>query len=284
MRSDVFASERQDQIARIVEEHGRARVADLARQFRVSGVTIRKDLVALDAAGRVQRAHGGAIVPERSRPERAFEVRERLQRGEKILIGEAAAQLVHDGESIALDASTTALYLARALKARDGWSQLTVVTNGLRIASELAGYPGITVAMPGGWVRWEALSLVGELGDAAFERINIQTAFVGASGFTVEAGLSDATEEEAHIKRSMVAAASEVVAIVDYTKWGRSAFTTFCPTARVARVVTDVRAPSAMVDELEMRGIETHLVAVDPATAREGTARIRSPIRRNTSA
>ncbi len=285
MRSDVFASERQDQIARIVEEHGRARVADLARQFRVSGVTIRKDLVALDAAGRVQRAHGGAIVPERSRPERAFEVRERLQRGEKILIGEAAAQLVHDGESIALDASTTALYLARALKARDGWSQLTVVTNGLRIASELAGYPGITVAMPGGWVRWEALSLVGELGDAAFERVNIQTAFVGASGFTVEAGLSDATEEEAHIKRSMITAASEIVAIVDYTKWGRSAFATFCPTALVTRVVTDVRAPSSMVDELEMRGIDTRLVAVDPAaTTPEVTTRQRSPIRRNPSA
>ncbi len=285
MTSDVFASERQDQIARIVEEHGRARVADLARLFRVSGVTIRKDLVALDSAGRVQRAHGGAIVAERSRPERAFEVRERLQRGEKTLIGEAAAQLVHDGESIALDASTTALYFARALKARDGWSQLTVITNGLRIASELAGYPGITVAMPGGWVRWEALSLVGELGDAAFDRVNIQTAFVGASGFTVEAGLSDATEEEAHIKRSMITAASEIVAIVDYTKWGRRAFATFCPIARITRVVTDVRAPSAMVDELGIRGIDTRLVAVDPAaTTREDTTRKRSPIRRNPSA
>ena len=285
MSGDVFASERQDQIARIVEEHGRARVADLARLFRVSGVTIRKDLVALDSAGRVQRAHGGAIVAERSRPERAFEVRERLQRGEKMLIGEAAAQLVHDGESIALDASTTALYLARALKARDGWSQLTVITNGLRIASELAGYPGITVAMPGGWVRWEALSLVGELGDAAFERINIQTAFVGASGFTVEAGLSDATEEEAHIKQSMVTAASEIVAIVDHTKWGRNAFATFCPTARITRVVTDARAPSAMVDELGNRGIDTRLVAVDPAaTTREGTTRKRSPSRRNPGA
>ena len=73
--------------------------------------------------------------------------------------------MVHDGESIALDASTTALALARHLKARGGWLHLTVITNGLRIASELAGHPGISVVMPAGFLRWEALSLVGPLGE-----------------------------------------------------------------------------------------------------------------------
>ena len=78
--------------------------------------------------------------------------------------------MVVDGESIALDASTTALAMARHLKARGAWANLTVITNGLRIASELAGYPGITVVMPGGFVRWEALSVVGPLGDGLFAR------------------------------------------------------------------------------------------------------------------
>ena len=96
------------------------------------------------------RTHGGAIAVDRSRPERAFDVRERLQADEKGSIGAAGAALVQDGESIALDASTTALSVARQLKARGGWCQLTVITNGLRIASELAGHPGITVLMPGG--------------------------------------------------------------------------------------------------------------------------------------
>ena len=93
-----------------------------------------------------------------------------------------------------------------------GWSQLTVITNGLRLASELAGHPGITVLMLGGRVRWEALSVVGQLGDGLFSRINVQKAFLGAAGFTIESGLSDATDEEAQIKRSMVAAAREVIA------------------------------------------------------------------------
>jgi DeoR/GlpR family transcriptional regulator of sugar metabolism len=153
---DVFARERQDHIARFVEEHGRARVADLAAQFEVSGVTIRKDLLVLESAQRLVRAHGGAIAIDRSRPELSFDIRERLQADEKSRIGAAGADLVRDGESIVMDASTTALSVARQLKARSGWSQLTIITNGLRIAFELAGQPGITVLMLGGRVRWEA--------------------------------------------------------------------------------------------------------------------------------
>jgi DeoR/GlpR family transcriptional regulator of sugar metabolism len=256
---DVFARERQQHIAHSVEEHGRVRVADLAERFEVSEVTIRKDLRVLEAEGRVVRAHGGAMAPGRSRPERAFDVRERLQRLEKERIGAMAAALVIDGESIALDASTTALAMARALSTRTGWVHLTVITNGLRIASELAGHRGITVAMPGGFVRSEALSVVGPLGSGLLERVNIQKAFMGAAGFTLETGLSDATDEEAQIKRLIVGAASEVVALVDHTKWGRSAFATFCPTDMLRAVVTDEQAPLEMAEALRERGVVVHI-------------------------
>ena len=80
-----------------------------------------------------------------------------------------------------------------------------MITNGLRIASDLAGHPGIIVLMLGGRVRWEALSVVGQLGDGLFRRVNVQKAFLGAAGFTPDSGLADATDEEAQIKRSMVA-------------------------------------------------------------------------------
>jgi len=256
---DVFARERQQHIARAVEEHGRVRVTDLAERFDVSEVTIRKDLRVLETEGRVVRAHGGALAPGRSRPERAFEVRERLQRTEKERIGAAAADLVIDGESIALDASTTALAMARSLKARGSWVHLTVITNGLRIATELAGHRGITVAMPGGFVRSEALSLVGPLGSGLLEKVNIQKAFMGAAGFTLDTGLSDATDEEAQIKRLIVGAASEVVALVDHTKWGRTAFATFCPTDMLTAVVTDGEAPAEMVDTLRERLVVVHV-------------------------
>ncbi len=267
-RVEVFARERQQVIARLVQEHGRVRVGDLADRFRVSTVTIRKDLAALEAQGRLTRAHGGAISVSGNPAESAFDVRERQQRAAKDLIGRQAASMVADGESIAFDASTTALAVARHLKARGGWVQLTVITNGLRIASELAGFPGITVAMPGGFVRWEALSVVGPLGDGVFRKVNVQKAFLGAAGFSLEAGLSDATEEEAQIKRFMAEAAREVIGIVDSSKWGRAAFATFCRTDELSAVISDGEAPSETVDALRARGIDVQLVpAMDDAAS-----------------
>jgi DeoR family transcriptional regulator of aga operon/DeoR family fructose operon transcriptional repressor len=264
----VFAEERQDNIARIVEGHGRARVTDLAAQFGVSGVTIRKDLAALEMQGRLVRTHGGAMAAGRARSERAFDVRERLQSEEKEAIGRAAAAMVFDGEAIALDASTTALAMARRIRSRSDWLNLTVITNGLRIAEELAGHRGISVAMPAGFLRWEAMSLVGPLSEGLFEKVNIQTAFVGAAGFSIDAGLSDATEEEAQIKRLMVTAATEVVAVVDHTKWQRAAFATFCPTARISSVVSAAAAPAGMAAELRQRGIRIQLVEPAPRAPR----------------
>ena len=258
----VFARERQQEIARLVEQNGRARVTDLAAHFSVSAVTIRKDLLILETERRLIRAHGGAIAARAGRPELAFDVRERLQRDEKSRIGAAAALLVEDGDSIVFDASTTALYVARHLKEHEGgWHQLTVVTNSIRIALELAGQTGITVLMLGGRVRWEALSVVGPLGDGVFRRINVQKAFVGAVGLTIESGLSDAMEEEAQIKRSMVAAAREVYAVVDHTKWGRVASATFCRTDRLSGVFTDTDAPSDMLASLQEMGIRVEQVA-----------------------
>ena len=258
--NDVFARERQERIVRTVERDGRARVTDLAARFGVSAVTIRKDLDVLEAEHRLVRTHGGAIAFDSSRPELAFDIRERLQADEKARIGAAAAALVNDGESIVMDASTTALSVARQLKARGGWTHLTVITNGLRVASELAGHPGISVLLLGGRVRWEAMSVVGQLGDDLFRRVNVQKAFLGAAGFRVESGLADATEEEAQIKQAMVTAAREVIAIVDHTKWEHAAFATFCPTDRIDIALTDDLAPPTMVTDLIALGVEVRLI------------------------
>lgn len=257
---EAFAQERQRHISRLVEEHGRVRVSDLAARFGVSTVTIRKDLMALEQQSVLIRAHGGALAVERSHAERAFDIRERFQRSEKDAIGAFAASSVVDGESIALDASTTALAMARHLRARQAWANLTVITNGLRIASELAGVGGVTVVMPGGFVRWEAVSVVGPLGEGLFQKVNVQKAFMGAAGFRLDSGLSDAVPEEAEIKRLMVANAKEVIGIVDHTKWDRASFATFCRTEELTAVIGDDRAPDGMVASLRARGIEVTLL------------------------
>jgi DeoR/GlpR family transcriptional regulator of sugar metabolism len=260
MSTSMFGSERRRQITELVEAQERASVAELASRFQVSLVTIRKDLVRLEAERVLMRVHGGAILAAgdagrrgQGDSEPAFQLRERLQQAEKAAIGAAAARLIEDGDSIAVDASTTALLVARHLHGR---RELTVVTNGIRIATELAGLPGVTVLMPGGRLRWEALSLVGTWGESMLGRINIQKALVGAVGLTLEEGLTDVTEEEAEVKRAMIEGARQVVALLDHTKWGRLALSTFCPIDRVHLVITDSSAPTAMVAAVRARGVE----------------------------
>ena len=252
----AFADERQLEIARFVEQHGRARVAELADHFDVSTVTIRKDLDALADRGRVIRTHGGAIAPRVRRQDLTHDVRDQMQREEKSAIGALAAAQVSDGESILIDASTTGLYLARELMHRSAGQSLTIVTNSIRMASELAVRPDIVVLLMGGRVRGRSLSLVGQLGDAVLSRVNVQKAFVGAAGFTLEEGLTETTEEEAQIKRAMVAAVREVYAIVDHSKWGRVASATFCRAEGLTAVITDAGAPESMIAELEQKGVK----------------------------
>jgi DeoR/GlpR family transcriptional regulator of sugar metabolism len=252
----AFADERQAAIARLVEERGRARVTELAEAFGVSSVTIRKDLDVLSDRGRLIRTHGGAIAPGDRLQDLAYDVRDRLQQAQKASIGAMAARRVLDGESIIIDASTTCLYLARELMQRSPGQTLTIVTNSIRLATELAARPDVSVLLMGGRVRGRSLSLVGQLGDGVLRRVNVQKAFVGAAGFTLEEGLTETTEEEAQIKRAMVASVREVYALVDESKWGRVASATFCRPEQLTGVFTDVGAPIEMVEGLRAMGIE----------------------------
>ncbi len=253
MPAALFPHERQRQIIQILEDQQRITVAELSKLFAVSEPTVRKDLARLESQGVLTRAHGGAVLSSPHDRELAFAVREELQRAEKERIGAAAAQLVREGDSIALDASTTALYLARHLRSR---RELTVVTNGIRIATELAGLPGITVFMPGGMLRGESLSLIGLWCEGVLRQINIRIAFLGAMGFTLTEGLTDMNAEEAKLKEAIAQAAKLVVAVVDHTKWGHVAFSTFCPTERIGQIVTDASAPTHMVEQVRQRGID----------------------------
>jgi DeoR/GlpR family transcriptional regulator of sugar metabolism len=231
-------------------------VSELAEQFGVSAVTIRSDLSHLERQGLLIRTHGGAMTGTDTRLEPAFAVRQRLSVEEKHRIGQAAAALVHDGDAIALDASTTSWHVARQLKDR---RELTVVTNCLQIALEFLDAPHITVVMPGGTFRAASASLVGAQGIGLLETYHLQKGFFGARGFTLEEGLTDVNQYEVELKRSMVERAKKVIAVVDATKWGQVAFASFASLDQLDRVITDTAAPANMVAALRERKIEVVL-------------------------
>ena len=253
----LFTQERRQHIAAILEKQQRVTVLELSHQFSVSEVTIRKDLAWLEEHHIAVRTHGGAVLATPAAAEMEFEVRERLQQSEKERIGAAAAQLVQDGDTISLDASTTAQAIAHFLKEK---RDLTVVTNGLRIGMELVANPGISVLIPGGMLRQESFSLVGSWGKSALEGIHIKTAIVGARGFTLTEGLTDINSGEIELKRAIVEMAKEVVAVIDASKWGHVAFATFCPLDRITTIITDTQAPQEMIEQVCAAGVEVILV------------------------
>ena len=253
----AFAEERRQLISSLLQARGRVTVEELAALFNVSKVTVRKDLAWLESQGLVTRTHGGAIPAGQTPFDLAFSTRMQLHAGEKECIGRAAAALVQDGDSIAIDASTTVLKMVRHLMQRTG---LTVIANGLRAAEELVAIPGINAILPGGLLSPNSLSLVGHWGEKMLEEVHIQKVFVGGWGFTLEEGLTDINIDDVRLKRSMIAAAKEVYVLIDHSKWGRLASTTFCPTADIKTILTDAQAPDAMVIAARQAGIDVRLV------------------------
>jgi DeoR/GlpR family transcriptional regulator of sugar metabolism len=257
MSDRLFPEERLDKIRSLIEQRGRVSVSELSEQFDVSTVTIRNDLAVLERQGRVFRTHGGAMNRLVSGQEPAFTLRKHIHSAEKERIALAAADLVHDGDAIALDASSTAWHLALHLKDRH---ELTILTNGLFIALELADSPGVTVVMPGGMLRSGSSSLIGEMGAAVFDRYHIQKGFFGSWGLTLHEGLTDLNQYEVDLKRMMVERSKEVIAIVDATKWGQVAFSTFANLDQIDQVISNSPVPAELLSALRDRGIKVTLV------------------------
>jgi DeoR/GlpR family transcriptional regulator of sugar metabolism len=253
MNDKLFRQERLDQILALVQERGRMSVTELSGQFSVSAMTIRNDLANLEQQGLLLRTHGGAMVKPDSSLEPAFLLRKELHWAEKERIGRAAAAQVRDGDSIVLDASTTAWQVARHLKDRH---EVTVITNGLFIALELVDAPGVTVVMPGGTLRTASTSLVGDIGACILDRYHVQKGIFGARGFTLQEGLTDVNQYEVELKRLMVERSREVIAVVDSSKWGQVAFATFASLNQIQTLISDSAAPDEMVSTIRDRGIK----------------------------
>jgi DeoR/GlpR family transcriptional regulator of sugar metabolism len=254
------ADDRMRYVCELLESRDGVSVVELSQLFGVSEVTVRSDLATLADRGLIARIRGGARALQRGQSEVAFDVRLRVQEACKRAVAAAAADLVGDGEAVALDSSTTAYYIAERLR---GKHELVVVTNGLRIAEALADAPGVSVVMPGGVLRREAMSLVGEFAAPVLRSTHIGKGFFGARGVSVARGLMDLNPEEVRFKRELAAACEHVVGVFDHTKWERNALLSFVPADRVDTIVTDEQAPGRLMQEWRDRDVRIVAAALD---------------------
>lgn len=241
----------------LLVRHGFARVRDLSARFGVSTVTIRHDLQQLEERQLARRVHGGAMPAAGSRIERSFEEVMTEQADQKAAIARSAADLVSSGESLLLDVGTTSAALAHELVARIDLRDLTVFTNGLKIALALeAAHPRFTIVVTGGTLRPKQHSLVEPLAAPMLDSLRVDTVFIGCNGVDPDGGVTNVNLPEAAVKRRMIAAAARCVVVADSNKLGSRALASVCPIDDVDVLITDRGASAEAVDAIRSRGVD----------------------------
>ncbi len=228
---------------------GTAHVSDLARAFDVSEMTVRRDLIALERDGKLERVHGGAVDTV---PERPFD--EIAQEGQEVkdLIGRAGAALVQDGQTVMLDIGTTTLQVARYLRGR----RVTLITTNLAALDELRDDEEVEIVLPGGLVRRNYLSTVGVLAEDALRQLNADIVFLGTSAVDADLSVWDTTMIEVPIKRAMIRAAGRVVLLAASDKFSMTGVVRVCGPADLDQIITDAGLPAGDRAAIEEAGIE----------------------------
>jgi len=243
----VNTYERRQSLMEILRKQPGLRVPELAGVLDVSEGTVRNDLNALEQEGRLKRVHGGAVLNDQDQfQNNAFMRRYKQNVAAKRAIAREAALLVQDGDSIMLDASSTAYYLARAL---DNRNRLRVMTNGFEVARELAQNTSNKVILIGGVVSNDSHSVTGLLSEQIIAEMHIEKAFFSCSGFSVDRGMTEVHFEEAQLKRKAIESSKQVYALVDSSKFGKEDLTHFARSIQVTHLFTD----SGITDEWKTR-------------------------------
>ncbi len=256
----MFAEERQRAIAQKVRESGAVSVEDLVEAFGVSAPTIRADLARLESKGLIVRTHGGAIRSEGTLFEPSHDERTVIRHAEKQAIARAAAKLVHPGETVLLDAGTSTLELALALRDR---RPLTVVTNSLANATVLMECAGMEVILIGGQVQRSRRATLGPLATRFLDGFRVDKTFLGFNGVEAEAGFTVVDFDAAEIKRRMLRCGSQSIVLADADKIGRVAFASAAPIAEADILITDDQAEPAHIARLREKGLEVRVVSAD---------------------
>jgi len=251
----LLVEERRRRIRELIEKNERATVEELVERFAVSAVTIRGDLDALSEAGVLVRSHGGALRRDDALGDIPIPVKETLRHPEKVRIAQAAVRLIQDGDTVLLDSGTTTAEIARQIKFHR-FDALTVITNALNVAMELATVPAMRVTLVGGVLRHMSFSLSGPQAEQTLRGLHADRLFLGVDGIDPEIGLMTPDLLEAQLNAAMIQIAREVVVVADSSKFERRSVSVIAKLDAVRRVITDAGAPKAALDALRARGID----------------------------
>lgn len=201
----------------------------------MTAVTIRSDLEHLERRGIAVRTHGGALLPEREELVKPVSYTLQENADKKRTIAQLALGLIEPDSTVIIDAGSTTAIFSHLLHGR----AITVITNSVPVIGELVADEDISLIVSGGAIRKPAKAMVGELTRWAYQSIHADVAFLGASGYSLERGISTASLLEADGKRAMMEAAGTVCLLADSTKFNKIQFARICDWDRIDCFITD---------------------------------------------
>lgn len=249
----MSSSDRRGSIRGLLVDRGEVAIVELAAEFDVSEMTIRRDLEALESQGIARRVRGGAISTVSRSYEPPLAARSSEALGAKAAIARAAAGQIDYGETAILDVGSTTLELAKQLRGRGG---LTIVTPSINAALELANEPSTRVILTGGIVRPGELSLIGDLAERTFAELNCDVLFLGVGGIHPDKGLTEYNVDDTRVKRAAIQAAARCVVLADHTKLDRICLATIAPLEQIDVLITDAAASHPVAAAVAERGAE----------------------------
>jgi len=252
----MLSRQRQSLIMEYIAAHKSVQVSKLRQEFDISISTLRRDLITLEQKGQIARVHGGAVLLDHHN-ELPIRIQALQQSEEKKRIGEAAAKLVEDGDTILITGGTTTDAMLPFLAPK---KNLTVITNSISCAYNLSQLPHIAVVMLGGWLRHAGYSVHGPLTENSLKEFHPNKVFHGIFGICVDTGLTGTNLQEVQTDRYLISIAPTLIILADHTKFCRYGPVRLAPIEAVSKVITDRKAPADEISALRGKEIEVILV------------------------
>ncbi len=248
-RERVYVENRRNQILDIMKENPKVRVDDLAAKFKVSLITIRRDLQYLEDKKLLVRFYGGASYANQK------EVEENEVKLYRKLIAQYAASLVEDGDSLFINTSSNALQMLTYVKCQN----VTVITNNGK-AIDLDYQEGVSIILTGGELRHPKETMVGDFAIRNLQTVFPKKAFIGCSAISPISGMTTENAAEVKINELMIQNAKNVYVLADHTKVGKNSSFTSSPIQGIGHLITDEKAPEDVLNELRAVGVKIHQV------------------------
>lgn len=251
----MLALERRNLILEKLQEEKRVVVSELSQLFEVSEETIRRDLDKLERDGLATKSYGGAVINENVNIDMPFNIRKNRNVSGKQKIAEIIASMIKDGDHIMLDASTTAVFVAKAIKERE---HLTVITNSIEIMIELSDVADWKIISTGGSMEEGYLALVGPRAEEVLSSFYVEKSIFSCKGLDAERGFSDSKELFSHAKQVMISSAKQSILAVDSSKFGQISFCKVGDIGQLSAVVTDIKPSQEWLDIFEEKGVRCY--------------------------